>query len=62
MLNEVKGQNPHEMTLSEIHNTMVHIQMSSTRILMAIDILLRADGCAGEMEDDLPDDEDEGDE
>lgn len=56
MLNEVKGQNPHEMTISEIHNTMVQIQMASTRILMAIDILLRADGCAEEMEDDLPDD------
>lgn len=57
MLNEVKGQNPHEMTLSEIHNTMVQIQMSSTRILLAIDILLRVDDVAEEMEDDLPDEE-----
>ena len=61
MLNEVKGQNPHEMNISEIRDTMVKIQVANTRILMAIDILLRADGCAEEMEDDLPD-EYEGDE
>lgn len=55
MLNEVNGQNPYEMNLNEIHNTLVQIQMASTRILMAIDILLRVDDVAEEM----PDDEDE---
>lgn len=59
MLNEVKGQNPHEMTISEIRDSMVKIQIANTRILMAIDILLRADGCAEEMEDDLPDKDEE---
>ena len=50
-----------EYDIGHIRDQLVNIQIGLTRTLSLIDDLQRADGCAEEMEDDLPD-EDEGDE